>query len=255
MAIWICIILAWILTGLVAYLTVRGCRRHRLELSALLLLVLIQIPPLTAWTLGATAEAAWQRHSLLSDSTVVDPGFERLYADLFLWVAVALMVMLALAPLIRKLLKKEPKPDVEHGPVLRVMAFGFELAALLVIAGPASLSDSAPYEPLANAVSPDGTREGQVVCVYPPRLPFGRHRETMVFLYRLRRQWFWKPVGRFEEEFDSADGVLGARCDWAEHPGRVRIWIATGLNVDSATWSCEANYDYISGQVVPVRSP
>ena len=127
MAIWMCIVLAWVLTGLAAYLTVRSCRRHRPELSALLLLVLVQILPLVAWTLGATAEAAWERHSLLSNRVVVDPGFERLYAKVLLWLAVALMAMLALAPAIRKLLKKEPKADVENGPVLRVMAFFFEL--------------------------------------------------------------------------------------------------------------------------------
>lgn len=253
------IVIAWILTGVALLLAIIGYRRRVLEFLVLLLLILLQIALLGAWTVGATAEAAWQGEALVfRSSTVVDPGFALWYRNVVFWFALGVLVVLLLAAVIRRWVTRRDRQDFRILRALRVSAFLVELMALVVMAGPLNLSNGQPLPALKGALSPDATRQMQVVMVRPQRkyifLP-ATGRKTLAFLHRPGGKWLWEPVGKFGSPGDALsvekEDIREARCVWLDDAKRVQIF----LNMPGKTfggWVCLLDYDFTAGKQLPV---
>jgi len=252
------ILIALILTGAALLLAIIGYRRRVLEFLALLLLILLQIVLLGAWTVGATAEAAWQGETLVfRSSTVIDPTFALWYCNVLFWFAVVVLVLLLLAAIIRRRITHQDRQDFRMPRALRASAFLVELAALVVMVGPLNLSNGRPLEGLKGALSPDATRQMQVVVVRPERkytfLP-NTGRKTLAFLHRPSGEWLWKPVGQLGTPGDTVslqhEEILEARCVWLDQKNRAQIF----LNMPGKTfggWVCLLDYDFKADKQLP----
>ena len=252
------IVAAWILTAAALLLAIIGYRRRVLEFLALLLLILLQISLLGAWTVAATAEAAWQGESLVfRSSTVIDPTFALWYRNVVFWFGLGVLVLLLVAAIIRRRITHQDRQDFRMPRALRASAFLVELAALVVMAGPLNLSNGRPLEGLKGALSPDATRQMQVVVVRPQRkytfLP-NTGRKTLVFLHKSGGGWLWKPVGQFGSPDDALsiekEKILEARCVWLDQKNRAQIF----LNMPGKTfggWVCLLDYDFKADKQLP----
>ena len=249
---------AWILTGAALLLAIMGYRRRVLEFLVLLLLIVVQIALLGVWTIGATAEATWQGQALVFRlSTVVDPSFALWYCNVVFWFGLGVVVLLLLAAVIRRRITHQDRQDFRMPRALRASAFLVEVAALVVMAGPANLSNGQPLAGLEDALSPKGIRQMQVVVVRPERkygfLP-NTGRKALVFLHSPGGKWLWKPVGQFGSPDDALslekEKIIEARCVWLDGANRAQIF----LNMPGKTfggWVCLLDYDFAADKQLP----